>query len=342
MTTLIDPADPRQLDFVVELLRAGKPVALPTETVYGLAGVADEDRALARIFELKARPHFDPLIVHVLDYAHAAPWIRESGRLQRILCEEFWPGPLTVLFRKSARVSDLCTAGSEWVALRSPAHPVFRRVLELLGSQPLAAPSANRFASISPTSSDDVLRELAPYGLEAVVEGGHCEHGLESTVVKVHSDSELEIVRPGALSREALQSTVGPGVRIHVRESGSGAEVSHEAPGQHHIHYAPSKPLYLVPANGVEQFLVDHALEAGRGAQLEVLGSSETKLPWLRRTSLSKTMNWSEAAAALFATLRELDRDPRVEFILAVECGTESLGLAIMDRLKRASVKKES
>lgn len=345
MTTLIDPRDPLQIEFVVDLLKQKKPVALPSETVYGLAALAHEEKALARIFELKARPHFDPLIVHVLDYERAKPWIQGASPLHEKLCKRFWPGPLTLLFHKSSRIPDLCTAGSEWVALRSPSHADFRKVLEKIAPAALAAPSANRFASISPTTSVDVIKELGPHGLEAVVEGGACEHGLESTVLKIHSEAEVEIVRPGALPAEMLREFLGPGVNVKVRDSGSGAiesESSHEAPGQHRIHYAPSKPLYFVAPNGLAALLKEKNLHPSQGALLEIFPANPpglSKSSWAKSVCLSKNRSWTEAAAALFSDLRALDGEPSVEFIVALEGSTESLGLAISDRLRRASAK---
>jgi len=342
VTTLIDPSDSLQLDFVVEMLRDGRPVGLPTETVYGLAALADDEAALARIFELKARPRFDPLIVHVLDWDHARPWIREHADLHRKLAEAFWPGPLTLLFRKSQRIPDLCTAGSDWVAIRSPAHAVFRSVLEKLSGRALAAPSANRFASISPTTASDVVTELGPYGLEAVVEGGACEHGLESTVLKIHSNSELEILRPGALSREQIEAVVGTAVKLRVRQSGTGVEdgEEHVAPGQHRVHYAPSKALYLVAAPELEKFIALRGLDPSQGALFEVFPTSlGADISWRRRVCLSENRSWSEAASKLFSLLRSLDADDDLRFIVALECAPESLGLAISDRLRRASAK---
>lgn len=341
---LINPQDPLQLDFVVERLRQALPIGLPTETVYGLAGLASDERALARIFELKARPHFDPLIVHVLDESQLTPWIaqHECSPLHQKLIKAFWPGPLTLLFRKSERVPDLCTAGTEWVAIRSPAHPVFRQVLERLQGFALAAPSANRFASISPTSARDVVTELGPYGLEAVVEGGPSEHGLESTVVKVISQTELEVLRPGALSVEAIAKVVGPELQIKLRASGSGVEetAGHEAPGQHRLHYAPSKPLQYVAAHNLEAVLSKGGLSRSGGALIEVFPSTPTiAAGWGAWECLSSRGDWSEAASRLFATLRALDANPKIKFIVALECSSESLGLAISDRLRRASAK---
>jgi L-threonylcarbamoyladenylate synthase len=343
LTLILNIEDVEQFEYARELLVDKKvPVALPTETVYGLAALADDEKALAQIFKLKARPHFDPLIVHVLSAENVTPWVLEQNEWHQKLMKRFWPGPLSLLFKKSSRIPDLCTAGSPWVALRSPSHPQFRKILQALDGRALAAPSANRFMSISPTTSQDVVSELGPYGLEAVVEGGACEKGLESTVLKIHDPQKLEIVRAGAISVEEIRECVGPDLEIILRSSGSGIEASrlNEAPGQHHIHYAPQKPLYLVPPKELTQFLASHShLKAY--ALLEVFPSQLSSLTGskIRHEILSLRSSWDEAAAKFFSTLRSLDQDPRVECIVALECAPESLGYAILDRLKRASQK---
>ena len=335
MTLIVDPRQPRQLEWVVSSLRGGAPIALPSETVYGLAGLALDEKSLARIFALKARPHFDPLIVHVIGRDAIEPLVQKITPLHALLMKMFWPGPLTLLFEKSSAVPDLCTAASPWVAVRAPSHPDFRKVLGALG-QPLAAPRANRFGRISPTAAEHVVEELGPFGLEGVVDGGPCEWGLESTVVKVVSSNEIEIVRRGSLSEERLQSVVGPEVAISVRESGSGSQMS-EAPGQLASHYAPRTPLKFyqeLPADEIEN-PADCAL-------LSVFGVPEgwRSLPWKVCVELSKSGSDVEAAARLFQTLRDLDA-VGCRQIVALGVGPEKMGLipAIYDRLKRAQAR---
>lgn len=340
MTVLIDPNSKVQLNFVINKLRANYPIALPTETVYGLAARATSEIALARIFELKARPKFDPLIVHVLDLRKALrdQLIQKPTALHEKLIEKFWPGPLTLLFPKSDRIPDLCTASTPWVALRSPEHPVFRKILEEL-DEPLAAPSANRFQSISPTSSKAVIDELGAYGLEAVVEGGASVRGIESTVVKVLSENEIEIVRQGALSKEEISGYLGPQIKIQIRLSGSGVEIldSQESPGQSPVHYSPKKKLFYLNPVDLEKFLNNS--ENSNWALLEVFPTHFTHPKIRSHLILSRNHSWSEAAAQLFSSLRQLDQDNLVEGIVALECSEESLGAAISDRLRRASQK---
>lgn len=326
--------DEGQLDAALDLLKSNEVVALPTETVYGLAGRLGSERALAKIFSLKARPRLDPLIVHVFDAAMLRPFVvEEPGGLARRLMDAFWPGPLTLLFRKNAkRVPDLCTSGSEWVAARSPAHPVFRRALERLG-EPLAAPSANRFGRISPTSAGDCVRELGPYGLEAVVDGGLCTHGVESTIVRVIDESFVEVLRPGALSIESIQEAAGSSVEIGVRRKGTERP---EAPGLLKSHYAPSIEV---------RFWEERASQPPRDqagsetALLWVSGpvpSEWSSLPWGRIVALAESGDDRQSAARLFRALRELD-ESGVKRILAVRGPDAGLGLAVNDRLRRAA-----
>lgn len=340
MTILINPRDGNQIEFVLRRLREDEAVALPTETVYGLAARALSTRALARVFELKARPTFDPLIVHVLDWEQLESLQLVEGYtpVHQKLTRAFWPGPLTLLFQKSQRVPDLCTASTPYVALRAPSHPVFRKILENL-KEPLAAPSANRFKSISPTCAQDVVDELGPFGLVAVVDGGVSSKGIESTVVKVLSNDQIEIVRQGAISQEDLISCLGASTRVLVRKSGSGAVLpkEHEAPGQSAIHYAPKKPLYLLNEDEVVAFLNNSSWT--QVALLEIFPSHIQHPAIRRRECLSPSRFWSEAAARLFATMRLLDRDPRIDVLLAVRCSSEQLGAAILDRLERAAQK---
>lgn len=339
MTVLIDPSDEAQIEFVLEQLLADSPIGMPTETVYGLAARALSPVALARIFELKARPTFDPLIVHVenLEQALSRGLIEKPSSLQERLAHKFWPGPLTILFQKTALVPDLCTASMPFVALRSPEHPVFQKIMKALG-EPLAAPSANRFKSISPTDAQAVVQELGPYGLVAVVEGGTAQRGIESTVVKVLSEAKLEIVRQGALSREELASFLGSSVEIVVRQSGSGVEISHDAPGQSEVHYAPQKPLYLLQENELSSFV---QTQASSGAALLEVFPQKEELKWDGlRVCLSENRSWAEAASRLFSELRRLDQNVEIKCIVAIACEEESLGAAIMDRLCRAAQKR--
>jgi len=323
--------DSRQISRAIALLRRSQPVGLPTETVYGLAARALDEKSLARIFALKQRPHFDPLIVHVLDATWVPPLVRARGATHEKLMDAFWPGPLTLLFEKSDRVPDLCTAATPWVAIRSPSHPLFREVLRLM-EEPLAAPSANLFGRISPTEARHVVEELGPRGLHAVLDGGACALGLESTVVKIHSESSIEVLRQGSLPIEALKSVLGPGVSIEVRASGSG--VVEEAPGQLKSHYAPRTPLWLCANDGelsdlVSKLPTDEIALLSLGPMAPVHGVKKIEV-------LSASSSMEEAASRLFSTLRRLDHESW-KALVALEMPAHGLGPAMNDRLRRAA-----
>lgn len=339
---LLDPDRSGQLDAAVEILRRDEPVALPTETVYGLAGRLFQDAALSRIFSLKARPQFDPLIVHVNGSESLDKLVSEILPLHRCLMERFWPGPLTLLFKKNPRyVSDLCTAGSDLVAIRSPSHPVFREVLARLG-EPLAAPSANRFGRISPTTASDVVSELGPYGLEAVVDGGRCHMGVESTILDIVSDNEVRVLRPGSLPVESLRECIGSHVKFLLKGSQPGEATV--APGLLASHYAPRTSV---------KFIEGQADRLGIYAARDRLGDWALLSPFPREAMppeaqecfdwhwgsvevLSESGSDIEAAARLFRVLRRLD-EQGFAGIVALKMRDPGLGLAINDRLRRAA-----
>jgi L-threonylcarbamoyladenylate synthase len=345
MTVIFDPQEERQLNRVVALLQRGEAVGLPTETVYGLAGRALHAHSLARIFKLKNRPTFDPLIVHVLDQNQVPSLIIKKTGIHQKLMDAFWPGPLTLLFEKSAMVPDLCTASTPWVALRCPAHLVFREVLKRLG-EPLAAPSANRFGRVSTTTAEDVVKELGPYGLEAVLDGGACQHGIESTVVKIFEDkNEIEVVRTGSLGIDQLQAGLGDKVQITLRASGSGVDEEsrgQESPGLLKSHYAPRSGLHLFSSLGKED-LERIARNPNQFAYLEVYPDSSLRSSVLvsadhsRRRVLSERSSDIEAASALFKSLRELDElSPLAILVGELPRSQKGLNPAIFDRLRRA------
>ena len=331
MTVLLRPD---QLDWALQNLKAGNPVGLPTETVYGLAGIAWHEPSLARIFKIKNRPHFDPLIVHVLDLAMTESLVKEVSPMQKKLMESFWPGPLSILFEKNECVPELCTAASPWVALRSPAHPVFREVLKQV-KMPLAAPSANRFGRISPTRAEQVIEELGPFGLEAVVDGGACERGIESTIVRVKTAEHLEVLRPGALSLEKLATCLGTQVHIEVIRAVRSDHA--DAPGQLESHYAPKTPVKFI--ENLSNLEIWKSQDLSDIALLQVFEDPKwSTLSWGRSEVLSKNGSDTEAAAKLFSALRSLDK-LGMKQIVAVKADDRGLGIAINDRLRRAAAK---
>lgn len=290
-------------------LAAGRLVILPTETVYGLAGDAGNARAVAAIFEAKGRPRFNPLISHVSD-AGEAERIAILSEPARRLAEASWPGPLTIVapFRQGSGVCDLARAGLDSIAVRVPGHARARAVIAAFGG-PVVAPSANRSGRPSPTTFADAVDETGS-AAAACVDGGPCAVGVESTVVSV-LDGRVALLRPGAVTRDEIETLVGP-----LDDSGEG----HRSPGRLARHYAPNAPLRLM------------ADDAATGEILLGFGPGVGDPRW----SLSPTGDLSEAAANLFRLLREADReDPSGIAVSAVpETG---LGEAINDRLNRAA-----
>jgi len=305
----------------VELLRRGQVVGLPTETVYGLAGDGLDPAALARIFEVKRRPLFDPLILHFADAAGAFDLAEQVPTSARELAQHFWPGPLTLVLRKKRRVPDLATSGLPNVALRVPAHPVAQAVLRAFGG-PLAAPSANRFGRISPTDAQAVLTELGD-AVPLILDGGPCAVGLESTVLFL-SEHQPVLLRAGGIPVEEIEALVGP-LRHATR-----ADDRPQAPGQLMHHYAPRKPLRLVR----EIAEIPSQPDSGWLA----FGTLNAAVPFLGVVeNLSPASDLREAAANFFRALRALDDDPRVGALYAMPLPAHGLGLAINERLERAA-----
>ena len=312
MTECLTPAE---LDRAAALLRDGKLVAFPTETVYGLGADATNDHAAAAVFEAKQRPSFNPLIVHVIDTAAARRLVRFDERADA-LAARFWPGPLTLVLPRSADcpVSPLASAGLDSLALRVPAHPLPRALIRAVG-RPIAAPSANRSGRVSPTQAQHALDELDGR-IAAVLDGGACRVGLESTVLDLTA-ARPTLLRPGGVPVEEIEALVGP------VERSVAPDAALRGPGMLASHYAPSLPLRL-DATTVEP---DEALLAfGKRAPK---GAKETR--WLSRSG-----DLREAAANLFAALRDLDR-PEFSGIAVMPIPAQGLGLAVNDRLRRAA-----
>jgi L-threonylcarbamoyladenylate synthase len=303
----------------VEYLRRGDAVALPTETVYGLAADALAEAAALKIFEAKERPRFDPLIVHLPDqiWLDRLTAIPPSDRtLVDRLAAAFWPGPLTFVLPRNLVVPDVVTAGLGTVAVRISAHPVFASVLAVFG-RPLAAPSANRFGRISPTTAGHVLEELDGR-IPLIVDGGPTTHGLESTIIAVRN-ARIEILRRGPVTAEQLREFA------HVEEP---RRDGIEAPGQLPSHYAPGTRLVLT------QDLKADASAAQRVGALRWCTEDTGEFAAVRTLSPSRDLR--EAAANLFRYLRELDA-AGLDLIVAEEVPETGLGAAINDRLRRAA-----
>lgn len=321
---------------VAALLAEGKVVALPTETVYGLGADAFCESAVAEVFAVKERPHFDPLICH-LPGARAISDIAEvPTELQELvnkLAEEFWPGPMTLVLPRKACVPDIVTSGLPTVACRVPRHEVMRGVAKALG-HPIAAPSANRFGHISPTSANAVLKELGGR-IPLVVDAGACSEGLESTILQPCLDEKgkpaVRLLREGPITRERLRGIC----RVIRPGKGGPAAENPNAPGQLPSHYAPAKKLILhdprepfEPEEGVSYGLITYqgtSALAGQDCWSEVMALS----PGSGRLA--------EAAVRLFAVMRAMDEQEHVQIIVAEELPETGLGCAMMDRLRRAA-----
>lgn len=301
-------ADAAGIARAAQLLRAGLRVAVPTETVYGLAARADSDEAIAAIYAAKGRPSFNPLIVHVGSLEQAQALARFDERAIA-LAERFWPGPLTLVLplREDARLAMAVTAGLPTIALRMPQHPVMRALLEQCGF-PLAAPSANRSEAISPTGARHVLATLDGR-IEAVIDGGDCECGLESTIVALRDKGGWQLLRAGPVSEEAIAEAIGPA---------SGEARGIEAPGQLARHYSPGKPIRLEAMRaGPDEFHIGFGGVSGD-------------------VSLSPAGDLAEAAGRLYAMLHEAARSARPRIAVA-PVPERGIGIAINDRLRRAA-----
>lgn len=321
MSARVLPAHERAaIDEAAAVLRGGGLVAFPTETVYGLGADAFNPRAVARVFEVKARPSFDPLIVHLADAADLARVSPADDPRVGALAARFWPGPLTLVLPRRPEVPDLVTSGLDTVGVRVPAHPAARALIAAART-PVAAPSANPFGYVSPTTAAHVAEVLGS-AVDLVLDGGPCRVGVESTIISLAGDDPV-ILRPGGVPREALEGALG--VRLQL----AGRVARPSAPGQLEKHYATHTPLRILPGpagppppSTSRVGLLAWRAEGPEGyAAVEVLapdGSPET------------------AAARLFAALRRLD-GAGLDLILAEPCDEAGLGHAIMDRLRRAA-----
>jgi len=314
------------------LLSAGELVAIPTETVYGLAANALDEAAVLKVFEAKQRPAFDPLIVHLHSMEQLSDVVREIPPEAEALIKAFWPGPLTLVLPKHPRIPDLVTSGLDTVGVRMPAHPLTLELLRTLPF-PLAAPSANPFGYVSPTTAQHVADQLGdriPY----ILDGGPCEVGVESTILGLEPDDPLStldialrtyhwvLYRAGGVPVEAIEQLIGT---VHPQLK----HVLPVAPGMLESHYAPRKPVFI---GDIAALLKEHQ---GRAAVISFTRKHEA---W-RCEVLSPSGDLNEAARHLFASLRALDAS-EAEVILAQVFPAEGLGLAINDRLRRAAAKR--
>ena len=308
-----------------QLLLSGRLVGMPTETVYGLAADATNARAVAAVFESKQRPTFDPLIVHVASAAQLGDVVAEIPERAVILARAVWPGPLTMVLPKRPEISDLVTAGLPGVGVRVPQHPMAQELLRRTG-RPLAAPSANPFGGISPTTAQHVVDGL--WGrVDYVLDGGPCGVGVESTVVSLMSDTPV-VLRPGGFPLESLERLIGPVKRAVTDPNRDDA--AQPAPGMLSRHYAPRTPLHLLSTD--EQAVP----QAGRRCGLLTWGAEREQPGFERIIRICEQADLQICAANFFAGLRDLD-SAGLDVIIARRFPDAGLGVALNDRLQRGA-----
>jgi L-threonylcarbamoyladenylate synthase len=305
-------------------LKKNKLVAIPTETVYGLAGNAYDESALVEIFKLKNRPFYNPLIVHIKSASSISDVAIDIPESAMILAEKFWPGPLTLVLKKQPHISDLITAGKDTVAVRVPNHPVALALLDKLDF-PLAAPSANPFGSISPTNADHVFNYFGGK-LEVILDGGECEKGLESTIIGFENNQPV-LYRHGSISSEEIEKITGKLSTI------TNSEKTPNAPGMLSRHYAPNTATYLT--NNVVELI---KCFKGKRIGILVFKNQINGKGIIHKEILSKSGDLNEAAKNLYAAMHRLDEN-NLDVIIAERLPDIGLGKTMNDKLERATKK---
>ncbi|MCF7567446.1 threonylcarbamoyl-AMP synthase [Sabulilitoribacter arenilitoris] len=312
----------KDIQKAIALLSADKLVAIPTETVYGLAGNIYSEKAIKSIFETKKRPFFNPLIVHIPSTDTLDDIVSYVPEKARLLAEAFWPGSMTLVLEKHATIPDIITAGKDTVAVRVPKHPLTLELLKQLPF-PLAAPSANPFGSISPTKPEHVERYFKD-AIGQVLDGGPCSNGIESTIIGFENDEPI-IYRLGALAIEDIEAVIG---KVAIKNK---KEISPDAPGMLERHYAPSTKTFLT--NNISQELKKHL---GKRIGVLVFKSAIKDSNIISQIILSKKGDLQEAASHLYNAMHDLDHQ-NLDVIIAEKCPDFGLGKSINDRLQRAT-----
>jgi L-threonylcarbamoyladenylate synthase len=307
-----------QIAIAAQHIREGKLVAFPTETVYGLGANALDARAVARIFELKERPAFDPLIVHIANISDIGKLTSVKDERVYKLADKFWPGPLTMILPKSNLIPDIVTSGLGTVGIRMPDHPVAKELI-LLSGCPIAAPSANKFGQLSPTKAGHVSKQLPD--VDFLLDGGQSRVGIESTIIRLN-DLGFEILRHGFITREEIE-TILPYHEVSTEEQNNIV-----SPGMLKSHYSPEKPIYL--ANNIDLKKIDKS-KAG----LLSFGGNDSE-GFKITEILAPDHNLSTAAVNLFAAIHRLEESD-IDFIVAETVPETGIGIAIMDKLRKAA-----
>jgi L-threonylcarbamoyladenylate synthase len=311
------------ISLAIKLLKEGKPIGIPTETVYGLAANAFDEIAISSIFTIKQRPKFDPLIVHTYSLDALTDFVEHFPSPLAKLAQKFMPGPLTLLLEKKDVISDLVTAGSSLVAVRIPAHEMALQLLKHLDF-PLAAPSANPFGYISPTNAQHVADQLGDK-IDYILDGGQCNIGLESTILGLENDT-ITVYRKGGLSIEKIKSVVGNKIEIKQHSTSNPA-----APGMLLTHYAPKTKVVIAQPG-------EYAIKYGNNIGVISFSKAQEYVDIKNQIILSSSNNYSEAARNLFSGMRHLDA-LNLDTIVVYLLPDEDLGMAINDKLNRAAAK---
>ena len=312
----------QDIDAAAAILRDGGLIGLPTETVYGLAADATNDTAIKKVFQAKGRPADHPVIVHIASMDHLTYWAADISQNALRLAQQFWPGPLTLIFKRQPHVSDLITGGQETIGIRFPAHPMAKAVINALGNG-VVAPSANRFGRISPTCATDVIEELGDK-VDLVLEGGLCHIGIESTIIDCHSQT-IRILRHGMLNANQINMTLASPLSTNHQNVPrvSGALASH---------YAPLTPVQLIPSDQLNQTIVERL---ARQQQVAVLACQQHKMHddvhWFAMPQQPQ-----QYAQCLYQKLRAADH-LQVDVILVESVPQQAAWTAIQDRLYRSS-----
>ena len=316
----ITKADNESIKQAAEIIKQGGLVAFPTETVYGLGADGLNSIAVAKIFEAKKRPAFNPLILHIADKS----WLKKFSGIKNekvdLLINKFWPGPLTLVLPKTEIVPDIVTSGNPTVAVRMPDHPVALQLIEA-SETPIAAPSANKFGHLSPTEASHVAKYLGDK-VDMILDGGKCSVGVESTIIQLH-ENEIYLLRPGGLSKEDIEKEIGEiktGI-INIDKP--------NAPGQLPFHYSPQTPI---------KFFNKKFLDEKKKTGMLFFKENNIDFPFAETKILSPNGDLREAAANLFSMLHELEKE-NLDLILVEPIEEKGLGRAIMDRLKKATNK---
>jgi L-threonylcarbamoyladenylate synthase len=318
------------LKHCADLLNAGEVVAVPTETVYGLAADALNENAVRKIFSVKGRPLLDPLIVHCSAVENTLEFFKKNSAILK-LAEKFWPGPLTIVGNKKSSIPDIITAGQSSVAIRVPSHGTLRHLIELTG-KPLAAPSANPFGYVSPTDAQHVSKTLGSK-IAAILDDGRCEYGVESTIIDLRDPQKPTLLRQGPLEKEAIEAALG--MPVLVKTQGPTPEVAQTAPGMLTKHYSPHAQVHLYQHGSTrlqnKKLLKENTSIARILIQRPPNETFDPHTYWL-----SETGDMDEVAHNLFALLQKLD-SLKYKQLLVEQSLDVGIGLAINDRLRRAA-----